>query len=67
MSLTEFDQEEYDRNRRQEGYEEGIQQGSQLKALETARNMLAKNIPHETVAECTGLSMGEVLEISKEL
>ena len=27
MSLTEFDQEEYDRNRRQEGYEEGFELG----------------------------------------
>ena len=67
MSLTEFDQEEYDRNRRQEGYEEGIQQGSRLAKLETARNLLAKNIAPETIAECTGLDMEEVLELSKKL
>ncbi len=57
MSFTEFDQEEYDRNRRAEGLSEGIaigeqrglaqgrnegiEIGQQEKALETAKNLLS--------------------------
>ncbi|MBQ6565959.1 MAG: hypothetical protein IJL80_02790 [Treponema sp.] len=37
MSLTEFNQEEYDRNR----HEEGFADGERSKAQDAARNMLA--------------------------
>ncbi|MBE6354199.1 hypothetical protein [Treponema sp.] len=40
MCLTEFNQEEYDRNRRLEGYEEGMHN----KAIETASKMMKKGI-----------------------
>ena len=43
-----------------EGIKEGIKEGEQKKALETAKNFLAKNIPVEVVAECTGLAIEEV-------
>ena len=56
MTLTEFDQEEYDRNRREEGKNE--------KALETARNLLLMNIlTPEQIAQATGLKLNEVLNI----
>ena len=60
MSLTEFDQEEYDRNRRREGWEEGERSGRQ----ETARNMLADGLPREKIARYTGLSLAEVEELA---
>ena len=63
MSLTEFNQEEYDRNRRREGLEEGLIQGAHDKAIETARNFLAMNLSVEQVAQGTGLSVEEVSQL----
>ncbi len=36
---------------------------AEKKVIETAKKLLSKNIPAETVAECTGLSLEEVLNI----
>ncbi|MBB5218408.1 hypothetical protein DYE49_05295 [Treponema rectale] len=56
MTLTEFDQEEYDRNRREEGKNE--------KAREIARNFLVmKVLTPEQIAQATGLKLNEVLNI----
>ncbi|MCR5218167.1 MAG: hypothetical protein K6D58_05735, partial [Treponema sp.] len=64
MTLTEFDQEEYDRNRREEGREEGEKKN----ARETARNFLMmKVLTPEQIAKGCGLSVEEVLEIEKEI
>ena len=63
MSLTEFDQEEYDRNRRREGKEEGMEEMQSR----TARNMLARNYPVNDIAEITGLSLEDVTRLSAEL
>ena len=64
MSLTEFDQEEYDRNRFNEGKEAGIAigiaEGKRDTALQNARNFKYKNIPVDIIAECTGLSIEQV-------
>ena len=38
----------------------GITQGAYQKAVETARNLLSKNIPQIVIAECTGLSIEEI-------
>ncbi|MBE6353849.1 hypothetical protein [Treponema sp.] len=60
MTLTEFDQEEYDRNRREEGREEGENE----KAREIARNFLVmKVLTPEQIAQATGLKLNEVLNI----
>ena len=49
---------------KKEGLAEGMKQGEkqgELKAkIETAKKMLAKGIPVEVVAECTGLVIEEV-------
>ena len=42
------------------GEKRGLLAGEQKKAIETARNFLKKNIPAETIAECTGLPLEEV-------
>ena len=64
MSLTEFDQEEYDRNRFNDGKEVGIAigiaEGERKNALQNARNFKYKNIPVDIIAECTGLSIEQV-------
>ena len=56
MSLTEFDQEEYDRNRREEGYLDGVNDGKQ----DAARNALALGLPLEQIAQITGLSVEDI-------
>lgn len=64
MSLTEFDQEAYDRHRFNEGKEAGIAigiaEGERKTALQNARNLKYKNIPVDIIAECTGLSVEQV-------
>ena len=64
MSLTEFDQEEYDRNRFNDGKEAGIAigiaEGKRDAALQNARNFKYKNIPVDIIAECTGLTIEQV-------
>ncbi|MBQ9539198.1 MAG: hypothetical protein IJU95_07995 [Treponema sp.] len=61
MSLTEFDQEEYDRNRREEGWEEGFEDGERSKAQESARNLLKMGLgTHEQISQATGLSVEDI-------
>lgn len=55
ISLTEFDQEEYDRNRREDARYE--------KAMETAQIALENNIPLEMIVKLTGLSEDEIKQI----
>ena len=65
MSLTEFNQEEYDRNRYDEGKEAGIKTGMLQKALETAKNFLKMGLPLQQVAEGTGLSIEQIRLLAK--
>ena len=65
--LTEFDQEQYDRIRRREGFEEGIISGSQQKAIEAATNALALNLSPEQAAQIAGLPLEKVLELQKNV
>ena len=72
MSLTEFNQEEYDRNRREEGYNEGkeagISLGAQQKAVEAATNLLKmKILSPEQIAKAEGLPLEKVLELQKKI
>ena len=48
------------REGREEGREEGRLEGAYTKALETARNCLSLNLPVETIAKITGLSIEEI-------
>ena len=63
MSLTEFDQEQYDRNRRRDAYLDGRDDGMQ----EAARNMLADGLPLEKIVLYTGLSVEDILALEAEL
>ena len=49
------------------GKEAGISEGAQKKAEETATNMLIKHYPLDDIAEITGLSMEQVLELQKKV
>ncbi len=61
--LTEFNQEQYDRIRRREGFEEGAQQ----QAIETAKNFLLEGDSPEKISRCIKLPLEKVLELQKEL
>ena len=50
-----------------QGIEQGIEQGAEQKAIETAKNMIQKNIPLETIAECTALPLKKVQELKQNL
>ena len=60
--LAEFDAEQ---RGYKEGVSDGISQGEHQKAIETAKNMLQKNISVEVISECTGLSLDEIEIFSK--
>ena len=61
--LTEFDQEQYDRIRRREGYEDGIQQ----KTIEAAKNFYANGASIELIAKSLGMTVEQVQEIVKDV
>ena len=50
-----------------EGMEKGRLAGERNAKFATARNLLKKNISAEIIAECTGLSLEEVIKIKDSL
>ena len=48
-----------------EGEIVGQKRGAEQKAIETAKKLIQKNIPLETIAECSGLSLEKVQELAK--
>ena len=47
-----------------EGLAEGIEQGAERNKIETAKKFIHKNIPLETIAECTELPLEKVQELA---
>ncbi len=65
--LTDFNQEDYDRNRREEGYEIGIQDGIRENAIANAKNALSMGLSPEQAAQITSLPLEQVLALKEEL
>ena len=65
MLLTEYDYDTDIAVQRQEAYEDGLEQGSQQKAIETAKNMLKDNLDIQTILKYTGLSIEEIKSLAK--
>ena len=74
--LTEFNQEDYDRNRRAEGYEDGYDDGRALgrsegerqNAIANAKNLLKLNkLSVEEIADCCSLPLEQVLALKEEV
>ena len=77
--LTEFDQEQYDRIRRREGYEAGVSdgitqgitqgfsQGARQTAIKNAIAFLKEGDTPEKVARCTELPLEKVLELQEQI
>ena len=47
--------------------QEGYEQGAFEKSLEAAKNMLAENIPEDTIVRCTGLPLETVKQLSEKM
>ena len=47
-----------------EGKIEGEKYGAEQNKIETAKRFIQKNIPLETIAECTGLPLEKVIELA---
>ncbi|MBR1638662.1 MAG: hypothetical protein IJ688_04675 [Treponema sp.] len=62
MSLTEFDEELFIRNR----YEEGKADGSQSVKNEAAKNLHANGVSVEVIAKSLGMPVEEVNALIKE-
>ncbi|MBO5400230.1 MAG: hypothetical protein J6A14_00170 [Spirochaetaceae bacterium] len=71
MLWGEYNYDEDIAAQRQEAFDDGlckgISQGSQQKAIETAKNMFSNNISLNIIAECTGLSTETVEQLAKEI
>ncbi len=66
MSLTEFDEEEIHRIWREDGYEDGIADGAQKKAIEAAVILINDfNIAPEVAAEKLGAPLDKVMDALK--
>ena len=49
-----------------QGIAQGISQGAEQKAIETAKNLLAMNLPLDSIAKATGLTLESVQNLAKE-
>ena len=67
MLLEEYDEQACIRTWQEDGFIKGHEAGLQEKAVEDAKNFLKKHIPIETIAECIGLPLEQVLELQKEI
>lgn len=66
MMFSEIVQKEA-QEMREEGRAEGIEEGQQKKAIETAKNMFKLNLTVQQIADCTGLPCAQVEELQKEM
>ena len=65
MLLTEYDYDTDIAVQRQEAYEDGMEQGSHQKAIETAKNLLTMSLSIENIAKATGLTIEEIKALAK--
>ena len=63
MLFGEYDYETDIRVQRREAFEDGVAEGVEQNKIETAKNLIHKNIPLETIAECTGLTLEKIKEL----
>ena len=63
MLIAEYSYETDIKVQRREAYREGAEQTK----IETVKNMIHKNIPLETIAECTELPLEKVIQLEEEI
>lgn len=66
MILTEFDEEVFKQNVREDGYLEGLADGASQKAIESAENLFKMGVgTAEQISQAIGLPLEQVLQIQK--
>ncbi len=63
MSIFEYDEELHKKTLREEGFEDGKYEGERNKQIEIARNMKAKGMSNDLIAEMTELSVEEIEQL----
>ena len=66
MCLTEYDEEEFKRVCREDGYTDGLTDGRSEKAIEDARSFYSNGVSIEIIAKSLNMSIEEVENIIKE-
>ena len=67
MLIAEYSYETDIKVQRREAYREGLEQGAEQKAIETAKKLLKEGLPVEKIARCTDLPLKKVQELTKEI
>ena len=67
MLIAEYSYETDIKVQRREAYREGLEQGAEQKAIETAKKLLKEGLPVEQIARCTDLPLKKVQELTKEI
>ena len=67
MLIAEYSYETDIKVQRREAYREGLEQGAEQKAIETAEKLLKEGLPVEQIARCTDLPLKKVQELTKEI
>ena len=68
MSLTEFDEDEFKRICREDGYAEGQELGRMEKAVEAAINLLKMHVlSNEQISQATKLPLEKVRELEESI
>ena len=67
MLIAEYSYETDIKVQRREAYREGLAEGAEQKAIETAKEALENNIPIETTAKITGLPIASVEKLKVDI
>jgi hypothetical protein len=67
MLIAEYSYETDIKVQRREAFRLGKEEGAEQKAIETAKNMIQKNLNFELIAECTLLPLEKIQQLAKEL
>ena len=67
MLIAEYSYETDIKVQRREAYREGLAEGAEQKAIETAKEALKNNISIETTAKITGLPIASVEKLKVEI
>ena len=67
MLWGEYNYDEDIAAQRQEAFDDGISQGLQQKAIETAKALLSEDISIDVITRTTGLSTETIEQLAKEI
>ena len=67
MLIAEYSYETDIKVQRREAFRLGKEEGAEQTKIETAKNMIQKNLNFELIAECTSLPLEKIQQLAKEL